>query len=98
MIPVEDLSPIAQPLAQKKLLKKLHKTVKKGAYHDRGPFFLYILTFPSVEVAASEARGQGGREGDPEGGEGVRTDLYFMNTPSYHTITASSSSPPTSIP
>lgn len=30
-IPLEDLSPIAQPLAQKKLLKKLHKTIKKGA-------------------------------------------------------------------
>lgn len=31
MINVEDLSPIAHPLAQKKLLKKLHKTIKKGA-------------------------------------------------------------------
>lgn len=30
IIPLEDLSPIAQPLAQKKLLKKLHKTIKKG--------------------------------------------------------------------
>jgi len=30
--PVEDLSPIANPLAQKKLLKKLHKTIKKGAW------------------------------------------------------------------
>jgi H/ACA ribonucleoprotein complex subunit 2 len=28
--PIEELSPIAQPLAQKKLLKKLHKTIKKG--------------------------------------------------------------------
>lgn len=27
---MEDLSPIAQPLAQKKMLKKLHKTIKKG--------------------------------------------------------------------
>ena len=26
----EDLSPIAHPLAQKKLVKKLHKTIKKG--------------------------------------------------------------------
>ena len=32
VIPLEDLSPIAQPLAQKKLLKKLHKTIKKGAH------------------------------------------------------------------
>lgn len=30
IVPLEDLSPIAQPLAQKKLLKKLHKTIKKG--------------------------------------------------------------------
>lgn len=30
VIPLEDLSPIAQPLAQKKMLKKLHKTIKKG--------------------------------------------------------------------
>ena len=32
MIPLEDLSPIAQPLAQKKMLKKLHKTIKKGSF------------------------------------------------------------------
>jgi len=30
VVPVEDLSPIAHPLAQRKLLKKLNKTVKKG--------------------------------------------------------------------
>lgn len=30
MIPLEELSPIAHPLAQKKLVKKLHKTIKKG--------------------------------------------------------------------
>lgn len=30
VINLEDLSPIAKPLAQKKLLKKLHKTIKKG--------------------------------------------------------------------
>jgi H/ACA ribonucleoprotein complex subunit 2 len=29
-IPIEDLSPIAHPLAQKKLLKKLQKTIKRG--------------------------------------------------------------------
>jgi H/ACA ribonucleoprotein complex subunit 2 len=32
IIPLEDLSPLAQPLAQKKLLKKLHKTIKKGMF------------------------------------------------------------------
>lgn len=31
VIPLEDLSPLAHPLAQKKLLKKLHKTIKKGS-------------------------------------------------------------------
>ncbi|KAF9568895.1 RNA-binding protein [Agrocybe pediades] len=30
-INVEDLSPIAHPLAQKKLVKKLHKTIKKAS-------------------------------------------------------------------
>lgn len=30
VVPLEDLSPIAHPLAQKKLVKKLHKTIKKG--------------------------------------------------------------------
>lgn len=29
-VAVEDLSPLAHPLAQKKLAKKLHKTIKKG--------------------------------------------------------------------
>ncbi|KAI0254390.1 putative RNA-binding protein L7Ae [Lactifluus subvellereus] len=31
VIPVEDLSPIAHPLAQKKLLKKLQKTIKRAS-------------------------------------------------------------------
>jgi len=39
-IPIEDLSPIAQPLAQKKLLKKIHKVVKKG-------MILYIVCLPN---------------------------------------------------
>ncbi|KAI0307324.1 RNA-binding protein [Multifurca ochricompacta] len=30
-IPIEDLSPIAHPLAQKKLLKRIHKTVKRAS-------------------------------------------------------------------
>lgn len=32
VIPVEDLSPIAHPLAQKKLLKRLQKTIKRGGF------------------------------------------------------------------
>ena len=35
IIPLEDLSPIAHPLAQKKLLKKLQKTIKRGASPQR---------------------------------------------------------------
>ncbi|KAI0320835.1 putative RNA-binding protein L7Ae [Amylostereum chailletii] len=31
VIPLADLSPIAHPLAQKKLVKKLHKTIKKAS-------------------------------------------------------------------
>ncbi|KDQ64521.1 hypothetical protein JAAARDRAFT_118957, partial [Jaapia argillacea MUCL 33604] len=31
VIPLAELSPIAHPLAQKKLLKKLHKTIKKAS-------------------------------------------------------------------
>ena len=30
IIPLEDLCPIAHPLADKKLAKKLHKTIKRG--------------------------------------------------------------------
>jgi H/ACA ribonucleoprotein complex subunit 2 len=30
VINIEELSPIAHPLAEKKLTKKLHKTIKKG--------------------------------------------------------------------
>lgn len=33
VILVEDLSPLAHPLAQKKLVKKLHKIIKKGMDH-----------------------------------------------------------------
>ena len=32
VVPVEELSPIAHPLAQKRLLKKLNKAVKKGVF------------------------------------------------------------------
>jgi hypothetical protein len=32
VIPVEDLSPLAHPLAHRKLVKKLHKTIKRGAF------------------------------------------------------------------
>jgi hypothetical protein len=40
IIPLEDLSPIAHPLAQKKLAKKLHKTIKRGLW------FAHLLELP----------------------------------------------------
>ena len=50
VIPLEDLSPLARPLAQKKLVKKLHKTVKKGLCP-------YMLEYHRVRPAsASKAR------------------------------------------
>ena len=52
IIPLEDLSPIAHPLAQKKLLKKLHKTIKKGAC----PGCLPIPWLRRVFFAASKQR------------------------------------------
>jgi H/ACA ribonucleoprotein complex subunit 2 len=50
VIPLEDLSPIAHPLAQKKLLKKLHKTIKKGSF----PFVYYILVLYACLSAAKQ--------------------------------------------
>lgn len=35
VVGLEDLSPIAQPLAQKKLTRKLHKTIKRGMYSPK---------------------------------------------------------------
>lgn len=52
MIPLEDLSPIAQPLAQKKLVKKLHKTIKKGKTFVECSFEIHEL----ISVAASKQR------------------------------------------
>ena len=46
-MPLEDLSPIAHPLAQKKLLKKLHKTIKKGQ--------IYLLASQAVRSNRSTA-------------------------------------------
>ncbi len=63
VIPLEDLSPIAQPLAQKKMLKKLHKTIKKGASSYRPVINAHIHILYSLEAATSQAGGQGGCEG-----------------------------------
>jgi hypothetical protein len=58
VIPVEDLSPLAHPLAQRKLVKKLHKTVKKGtrlsANFPSVVLFIWVASF-SFQSAAGEA-------------------------------------------
>ena len=55
VIPLEDLSPIAHPLAQKKLLKKLHKTIKKGALRALNVYCAAVkeATIYSFETATS---------------------------------------------
>ena len=45
VIPLEDLSPLAQPLAHKKLVKKLHKTIKKGTFTDSTCSFIGSPSF-----------------------------------------------------
>jgi len=48
---MEDLSPLAHPLAQRKLVKKLHKTIKKG------PSISCFLTSGTlIRATASKAR------------------------------------------
>lgn len=67
VVPVEELSPIAHPLAQKKLLRKLNKTVKKGM----GSFIFspaigrYGCT--SLESPPGETRREGSGERYQEG-------------------------------
>lgn len=46
VIPAEDLSPLAHPLANKKLLKKLHKTIKKGACPQTQQRQKYLTKLP----------------------------------------------------
>ena len=52
VVPVEDLSPIAHPLAQRKLLKKLNKTVKKGM----NSFVFFPEPLTDAGALASRAR------------------------------------------
>lgn len=63
MIPVEDLSPLAHPLAQKKLLKKLHKTIKKGMHHWLRTLLQKFVTFgPSILASKSRQVKRGVKE------------------------------------
>lgn len=69
VIPLEDLSPIAQPLAQKKLVKKLHKTIKKGGVPMLIPrsCIMIIIWVISLQSQAGQTRRQRGRKGYPQG-------------------------------
>lgn len=68
---MEELSPIAHPLAQRKLLKKLNKAVKKGI----GSFVPLLpadqFGYSSLESPSGEARCKGGGERYQEGRERV---------------------------
>ena len=77
VVPVEELSPIAHPLAQRKLLKKLNKAVKKGANS-------FTLRFPadryrrsSLESPPSKTRCEGGGKRYQEGRERVSTPPHL---------------------
>jgi len=73
VVPVEELSPIAHPLAQRKLLKKLNKTIKKGM----GSFVFLLAAdrcgHSSFESPPGETRCEGGGERYQEGRERVST-------------------------
>lgn len=73
VIPLEDLSPLAHPLAQKKLLKKLHKTIKKGSQIIRFCFRCRSDRRPSIEGSTSQTWGEGGCERHPERRKRVRS-------------------------
>ena len=77
VIPVEDLSPIAHPLAQKKLLKKLQKTIKKGELSCHGLRFKYFITLNSLESPSGQARSERSCEGHPQGGARVRQSKFL---------------------
>lgn len=81
-VPLEDLSPLAQPLAEKKLGKKLHKTIKKGQLS----VFLckrFVEDHRSVQESPGQKRCQGGRERHTERGEGVRIIPYPLRKDAY---------------
>ena len=68
VVDVKELMPIARPLAQRKLLKKLHKVIKKGTSSMvRVPLVCSCIFSLSLEATASEARRQRSGEGDQEG-------------------------------
>ena len=73
IIDAKHLSPLAHPLAEHKLQKKLHKCIKKGTQDLLSAGFLLMLHGHSFYTEASEARSQGGCQSYQEGGERVCT-------------------------
>ena len=84
VVPVEELSPIAHPLAQRKLLKKLNKAVKKGA----NSFTLWLAAdrygYSSLESPSSKTRCERGGERYQEGRERVSTTSTHLKFPLPH--------------
>lgn len=70
-IPVEDLSPIAHPLAQKKLLKRLQKTIKRGEFAVITMDRMSLMVLNSFKSPSGQARSEGSCESHPQGRERV---------------------------
>lgn len=78
VVPVEELSPIAHPLAQRKLLKKLNKTVKKGV--SSLIFLLAANRYEcfSLQSPSGKTRREGGGERYQEGRERVNALAHLI--------------------
>lgn len=83
VVPVEELSPIAHPLAQRKLLRKLNKAVKKGMGSFIFPPLIGRCGCSSLESPSGEARRERSGERYQEGREGVSTQAirFFLKGP-----------------
>lgn len=95
---MEELSPIARPLAEKKLLKKVTKTIKRGE-HNSYSRSLKVCRYclRSIQGATGQARRERGRKSYTKERERVRTVLSpDLLGKAYMIYTVSSSSPPTS--
>ena len=70
VINLDELSPIARPLAQRKLLKKLQKTIKKGIVFFS---FCVILLFLILTCRLSASKQRQVKRGVKEVVKGIRT-------------------------
>lgn len=67
VVPMEELSPIAHPIARKKLLRKLNKAVKKGA----SPFVFFCQT-PQTDTGNPASKARQVKRGVKEVVKGIR--------------------------